>query len=134
MGDGAEIPVEGYGTCELKINGITIPVTNCLCVRTLDSTLFSNTTGHAYNGKGYTFLLFHSNIYSMFPHFYIVQHFPENGDIRVPLQPLKEHDWAIPSFLCDSQEEDDNYFEDVQGRLHLINIFIWMRCYHLSAS
>ena len=56
MGDHTEIPVLGYGTSHVKINGHVIQLVNSLHVPDLDVDLFS-CTRHGPNGKRNTFFL-----------------------------------------------------------------------------
>ena len=56
MGDHSEIPVLGYGTSRVKIDGHVVRLVNSLHVPDLDVDLFS-CTRHGSNGKGNTFFL-----------------------------------------------------------------------------
>lgn len=92
MGDHSEIPVLGYSTSRVKINGLHVP--------DLDVDLFS-CTRHGSNGKGNTFFLGEEKMHLTFPQFTVTDDIPENGDLKVPIEPLSESDWAIPNSICD---------------------------------
>ena len=91
MGDHSQIPVLGYGTSRVKINGHVVRLVNSLHVPDLDVDLFS-CTRHGSNGKGNTFFLGDRKIHLTFPQFTVTDDIPENGDLKVPIGPLSESD------------------------------------------
>ena len=100
MGDKSEIPVLGYGTFCVKIKGHVVRPVNSLHVPDLDVDLFS-CTRHGSNRKGNTFFLGEVKMHLTFPSFTITDDIPKNGDLKVPIDPLSESDWAIPNSVCD---------------------------------
>ena len=100
MGDHSEIPVLGYDTSRVKINGYVVRLVNTLHVPDLDVDLFS-CTWHSSNGNGNTLFLGEGKIYLTFPQFTVTDDIPANGDLKVPIQPLTDDDWGIPNFVYD---------------------------------
>ena len=100
MGDHSEIPVLGYSNSRVKINGHVVRLVDNLHVPDLDVDLFS-CTRHGSNGKGNTFFLGEEKMHLTFPQFTVTDDIPENGDLKVPIEPLSESDWAIPNSICD---------------------------------
>ena len=109
MGDNSEIPVLGYGTSRMKIDGHITQLINSLHVPDLDCDLFS-CTRHGTNGKGCSFFLGDSKMHLRFPKFVITTDIPEYGDLRFPLQPLDEDNWSTPNLVCDGIELEDEHF------------------------
>ena len=64
-----------------------------LNVTDLDVDLFSYTR-HDSNGECNTFFLGDGTMYLTFPTFTVTDDIPENGDLKVPIQPFTEDDWA----------------------------------------
>ena len=121
MGDGSEVPVAGYGVSRIKINGKVVRLENSLHVPTLDSDLLS-TTRHACNGKGCTFLLGNSQMHLTFPEFSVISPIPADGDLRLDLEDLTEHDWNLPDFICNGVEEDvTGSLETLERRMKFLN-------------
>ena len=106
MGDNFKIPVLGYGTSRVKINGHVVCLVNSLHVPDLDVGLFS-CTRHGSNGKGNTFFLGEGEMHLKFPSFTITDDIPKNRDLKVPIEPLTEDDWGIPNFICDGIPPQD---------------------------
>ena len=100
MGDHSEIPVLGYDTSRAKINGHVVRLVNSLHVHDLDVDLFS-CTRHGSNGKGNTFFLGEGKMHLTFLQFTVTDDIPENGDLKVPIEPLSESDWVITNLICD---------------------------------
>ena len=69
-------------------------IINSLHVPGLDSDLFSFTK-HGRMDHGHSFLLEGGNMYLSFPKFSIAQAISEDGDLRVPLDPMSGKDWDI---------------------------------------
>ena len=88
MRDETEIPVLGYGTSRMKIDGHVMHLLNSLHVPGLDCDLFSCTR----NGKGCSFFLGDSEMHLTFLKFPISDEIPVNGDLRIQLEPLSEGD------------------------------------------
>ena len=120
MGDASRVPVAGYGTGRIKLDGHVVCMENSLHVPSLESSLFS-TTKHARNGTGNTFLLSNSQMYLTFPNFSIEQPIPPNGDLRLNLEHLTENDWGIPSYVCNGEENDLEHLDNFGHRLFFLN-------------
>ena len=87
----------------------------------LDSDLFS-TTRHGRNGKGCTFLLGDSKIHLTFSEFSVIRPIPADGDLRIDIDDLTEHNWNFPDFICDGIEEDiKGSLESLEGRMKFLN-------------
>ena len=82
MGDHSEIPVLGYSTSRVKINGHVVRIVNSLHVPDLDVDLFS-CTRHGSNGKGNTFFLGEGKMHLTFPAFTVTNNIPKNGDLKL---------------------------------------------------
>ena len=91
MGDHSEIPVLGFSTSRLKINGHVVRLVNSLHVPDLDVDLFS-CTRHGSNGKGNTFFLDDGKMHLTFPQFTVTDDIPTDGDLKVLIEPLSESD------------------------------------------
>ena len=89
MGDNSEIPVLGYSTSRVKINGRVVRLVNSLHAPDLDVDLFS-CTRHGSNGKGNRFFLGGGKIHLTFPSFTNTDDISKNGDLKVPIEPLTE--------------------------------------------
>ena len=87
MGDASRVPVAGYGTSRMKLNGNVTRVLNSLHVPGLDTDLFS-VTKHGRMALGHSFILEGGDMHLTFPKFSITQDIPLNGDLRVPLDPM----------------------------------------------
>ena len=120
MGDGSEIPVLGFGTSRMKIDGFVTRLVNSLHVPGLDCDLFS-CTRHGRNGRGCSFILIDSQMHLSFPKFTITRDIPINGDLRLTLEPLNDNDWGIPNFICDGTELKDEHLDVFQTRLDMLN-------------
>ena len=116
MGDNSEIPVLGYGTARIKINGRVIRLVNSLHVPDLDVNLFS-CTRHGSNREGNTFFLGDGKMHLTFPTFTVTDDIPKNGDLKVPIEPLSEEDWAVPNFVCDGIPLQDEQLTNFGTRL-----------------
>ena len=92
MGDGERVPVRGYGTARIKVDGYVIILKNALHIPELESNLFS-ATRHGSNGDGCAFLITKGVMSLSFPDFTINQEVPLDGDLRIKLQPLNKTDW-----------------------------------------
>ena len=122
MGDHSEIPVLGYGTSRLKINGRVVCLVNSLYVPELDVDFFSYTR-HGSNRKGNTFFLGDGKMHLTFPHFTVTDGIPANGDLKVPIEPLSESNWAIPNLICDGIPLQDEQLTNFGTRLaFLVNV------------
>ena len=120
MGDNSEIPVLGYGIARVKINGKVIRLVNSLHVPDLDVNLFS-CTRHGSNGKGNTFFLGDGKMHLTFPTFTVTDDIPADGDLKVPIQPLSEDDWAIPNFVCDGVPLQDKQLTNFGTQLAFLD-------------
>ena len=120
MGDGTEIPVLGYGTSRMKVDGHISRLVNSLHVPELDCDLFS-CTRHGRNGKGCSFLLEDSKMHLSFPKFHITRDIPEDGDLRLPLDVITDEDWGIPNFVCDGINDEDQHLDDFKTRMYFLN-------------
>ena len=87
MGDTSHIPVHGYGTSRMKLNGNVTRIINSLHVPGVDPDLFS-VTKHGHMALGHSFILEGGDMRLLFLKFSITQAIPLNGDLRVPLQVL----------------------------------------------
>ena len=120
MGDGSRIPIHGYGTSRMKINGNVTRVLNSLHVLGLDSNLFS-VTKHGRMDHGHSFLLEGGNMHLSFPKFSITQPIPENDDLRIALQPMTVDDWSIPNYILDGDNCSDDYSNNYKNRINILN-------------
>ena len=100
MGDASRIPVAGYGTSRMKIDGNITRLVNSLHVPLLDSDLFS-VTKHGRMGDGHSFLLEGGDMHLSFQKFSITQPIPANDDLRIMLQHMLDDDWNIPNHILD---------------------------------
>ena len=91
MGDASRVPVAGYGTSRMKLNGNVTRVLNSLHVPGLDTDLFS-VTKHGRMAHGHSFILEGGDMHLSFPKFSITQAIPLNGDLKVPLNQMSEED------------------------------------------
>ena len=120
MGDNSEIPVLGYGTSRVKINGRVVLLVNSLHVPDLDVDLFS-CTRHGSNGTGNTFFLGDGKMHLTFPTFTVTGDIPADGNLNVPIQPLTEEDWGIPNFVCDGVPLQDEQLTTFSTRLTFLD-------------
>ena len=120
MGDGTEIPVLGYGTSRMKVDGHISRLVNSLHVPELDCDLFS-CTRHGRNGKGCSFLLEDSKMHLSFPKFHITRDIPEDGDLRLQLDVITAEEWGIPNFVCDGINDEDQHLDDFKTRMYFLN-------------
>ena len=116
MGDNSEIPVIGYRTTRIEMNGRVVCLVNSLHVPDLDVNLFS-CTRHGSNGKGNTFFLGDGKMHLTFPTFTVTDDIPKNGDLTVPIEPLSEDDWVVPNFVCDGVPLQDENLTNFGTRL-----------------
>ena len=56
-----------------------------------------------------------------FPTFTVTDDIPANGDLKVPIQPLSEDDWAIPNFVCDGVPLQDEQLTNFGTRLAFLD-------------
>ena len=56
-----------------------------------------------------------------FPTFTVTDDIPANGDLKIPIKPLSEHDWAIPSFICDGVLLQDEQLTNFGTRLAFLD-------------
>ena len=77
MGDGTRVPVVGYGTARIKLNGRVQVLPKSLHVPGLDCSLLS-ITRHGQQ-KGRTFFTGDGNWHLTFPQFSIEAPLPDNG-------------------------------------------------------
>ena len=120
MGDGSEIPVLGYGTSRMKINGKVVRLTNSLHVPNLDCDLFSGTR-HGRNGEGCSLLLAENQMHLTFPNFVFTQDIPRDNDLKIKSQPLSDADWALPPQMCDCGSIHNYQLDDFSERLDYLN-------------
>ena len=120
MGESSEIPVLGYGTSRIKINGRVVRLVNSLHVPDLDVNLFS-CTRHGSNGKGNTFFLGDGKMHLTFPTFTVTDDIPADRDLKVPIQPLTEDDWGISNFVCDSVPMKNEHLTTFSTRLAFLD-------------
>ena len=118
MGDVSCVPVLGYGTSPMKINGNVTRIVNSLHVPGLDSDLFS-VTKHGRMDHGYSFLLEGGNMHLSFPKFSITQAISENGDLRVPLDPMSDEDWDIPAYILNVANCFDDYLNKYKNQIDM---------------
>ena len=120
MGDHSEIPVLGYDTSRLKINGRVVRLVNSLHVPDLDVDLFS-CTRHGSNKKGNTFFLNEGKMHLTFPHFTVTDDILADGDLKVPIKPLSESDRAILNSICDGIPLQDEQLTNFGTRLAFLD-------------
>ena len=77
-----------------------VRLVNSLRVPDLDVDLFS-CMRHGSNGKENTFYLGEEKMHFTFPQFVVTDDIPVNGDLKVPIEPLSESDWAILNSIFD---------------------------------
>lgn len=90
LGDSKQVPVLGYGTARIKIDGRVIILQNALHIPELESNLLS-ATRHGSNSSGCAFLISNGVMHLTFPKFTITQDVPSNGDLRLPLKLLPKN-------------------------------------------
>ena len=56
-----------------------------------------------------------------FPQFTITDDIPENRDLKVPIEPLSESDWAIPNSICDGIPLQDEQLTNFGIRLAFLD-------------
>ena len=93
MGDGTPVPVQGYGTGRIKMDGKVQVLKKALHVPTLDCSLLS-ITRHGRSGKGCSFIIENGCMHLTFPNFSITTPIPSNGDLRLALEALSPDDWG----------------------------------------
>ena len=120
MGDCTPVPVVGYDTARIKLEGHVSCLENCLHVPSLETSLFS-TTKHGRNGTGHSFLLALSEMHLTFPTFSVTCPIPEDGDLRLDLDDLTDNDWGIPEHICNGKENDASHLDDFRNRLYFLN-------------
>ena len=120
MVDCTPVPVVGYGTARIKLDGHVSCLETSLHVPSLETSLFS-TTKHGRNGTGHSFLLALSEIHLTFPTFSISCPIPQDGDLRLTLDDLTDEDWGIPEHICNGKENDASHLEDFGNRLYFLN-------------
>ena len=103
VGDGQRIPVQGYGTARIKIDGKVIVLPNALHVPGLESNLFS-ATRHGSNGDGCAFIISNGTMHLSFPTFSITRPVPSSGNLRVSLDKMTANDWIFNDFECGLQQ------------------------------
>ena len=118
MGDGTPVPVHGYGTGRIKLDGKVQALKKSLHVPSLDCSLMS-ITRHGRSGKGCAFLIADSEMHLTFPNFSITAPVPENGDLRLELEPLSADDWGEPDFTY--EDEGDDFLDVLSNRLDFLN-------------
>ena len=124
MGDGTEIPLLGYGTSWLKLDGKIIRLPMSLHVLDLDCGLFLGTQ-HGCNGNGNTLLICNGKAHLLFPLFTITQNVPSNLDLTINAEELTESDWNLEDHLCDGNNSTN--FCLFSNCLNFINCVFWSR-------
>ena len=104
----------------LKINGNVTRIINSLHGPGLDSDLFS-VTKHERMDHGHFLLLEGGNMHLSFPKFSITQTNSEDGDLRVPLDPMSIEDWNIPTYVLDGDNCSDDYLNNYKDRIDMLN-------------
>ena len=52
----------------------------------------------------------------------MIRPIPADGDLRIDIDDLTEHDWNLPDFICDGIEEDiTGSLESLEGRMKFLN-------------
>ena len=62
-----------------------------------------------------------------FPTFTVTDDIPANGNLKVPIQPLSEDDWAIPNFVCDGVPLQDEQLTNFGTQLAFLDSLRFMR-------
>ena len=120
MGDQIEIPVLGYGTLRMKIDGHVTGLIKNLHVPGLDCDLFS-CNQHGRNSKGCSLFLDDSKMYLTFLKFIISYDIPVNGDLRIQLDFLTDEDWEIPNALGEGTPIHNQDLDHFGTRLDMVN-------------
>ena len=56
-----------------------------------------------------------------FPQFVVTDDIPVDGDLKVPIEPLSESDWAIPNSICDGIPLQDEQLTNFGTRLAFLD-------------
>ena len=91
MEDVTRVPVVGYGTARIKLNGKVQVLPKSLHVPGFDCSLLS-ITRHG-RRKGCTFFTGDGNWHLTFPCFSIEAPLPKNGDLQIKMEELTSEDW-----------------------------------------
>ena len=119
-GDASHVPVIGYGTTRIKIDGHVVRLHECLHVPALDCDLFSGTR-HGSLGNGHALLLADGEMHLSFPSFTHSRPIPESNDLKIDVAALTPNDWALPSQMCEGGDIGDLELSQFADRLDYLN-------------
>ena len=116
MGDDTRVPVVGYGTARIKLNGKVQVLPQSLHVPGLDCSLLPITC-HG-RQEGCTFFTGDGNWHLTFPRFSIEAPLPDNGDLQIEMEELTSEDWLCADFTygVDTNDTDHADHLDVFAR------------------
>ena len=117
MGDGTHIPVLGYGTSRIKLDGKVIRLANSLHVPTLHCDLFS-ATRHGQLGQGNSFMLADGKMHLSFPSFVCTRSIPSDNDMTISVERLTPEDWDLSPNVCDGGSIDSNSLDTNFGEAY----------------
>ena len=56
-----------------------------------------------------------------FPSFAVTTNIPEDGELRLPLEPLTKNDLGIPNFMCVRVPLQEKHLESLDTLFHFLN-------------
>lgn len=103
-----EIPILGYGTTWMKIDGYVIQSVNCHHVPGLDC-----------GARAMEKIV--RAIHLNFPKFSITTDIPEDGDLRLPLELPTDANFGIPNFVCDGIKDENQHLYNFKTQMYFLN-------------